>query len=96
MGAARSKEPAIGFTIDVLYMDEFAHIPKNIIEPYYENAFPTVSSLTHSKVIITSTPNGINLFYDLLTAAETTDISKKSRYVPMRVYWHQVPGRDTI
>lgn len=68
--AARSKTPAIGFTIDLLYMDEFAHIPSNIIEPYYTAAYPTVSAIQNSKIIITSTPNGMNLFYKLLTAAE--------------------------
>lgn len=93
----RSKEPAIGFTIDILYMDEFAHIPENILEPYYENAFPTLSSLKDSKIIITSTPKGQNLFYKLLTSAELPEgHPNKNTYNSMRVYWWQIPGRDTI
>lgn len=92
--AARSKTPAIGFTIDLLYMDEFAHIPSNIIEPYYTAAYPTVSALKNSKIIITSTPNGMNLFYKLLTAAERTEGDPlKNNYKALRVYWYQVPGR---
>lgn len=92
--SARSKTPAIGFTIDVLYLDEFAHIPSNIIEPYYTAAFPTVSAVQNSKIIITSTPNGMNLFHKLLTDAERPDGDPlKNNYKPMRVYWHQVPGR---
>ena len=92
--SARSKTPAIGFTIDFLYLDEFAHIPSNIIEPYYTAAFPTVSAIENSKIVITSTPNGMNLFYRLLTDAERPEGDPlKNNYKPMRVYWHQVPGR---
>ena len=92
--SARTKTPAIGFTIDVLYLDEFAHIPSNIIEPYYTAAFPTVSAVQNSKIIITSTPNGMNLFHKLLTDAERPDGDpQKNNYKPMRVYWYQVPGR---
>ncbi len=92
--SARTKTPAIGFTIDLLYLDEFAHIPSNIIEPYYTAAFPTVSAVQNSKIIITSTPNGMNLFHKLLTDAERPDGDPlKNNYKPMRVYWYQVPGR---
>jgi len=92
--SARSKTPAIGFTIDVLYLDEFAHIPSNIIEPYYTAAYPTVSAVQNSKIIITSTPNGMNLFHKLLNDAERPDGDPlKNNYKAMRVYWHQVPGR---
>jgi hypothetical protein len=92
--SARSKTPAIGFTIDVLYLDEFAHIPSNIIEPYYTAAFPTVSAIQNSKIIITSTPNGMNLFHKLLTDAERESGDPlKNNYNAKRVYWYQVPGR---
>jgi hypothetical protein len=92
--SARTKTPAIGFTIDVLYLDEFAHIPSNIIEPYYTAAFPTTAAVQNSKIIITSTPNGMNLFHRLLTDAERPEGDPlKNNYKPMRVYWYQVPGR---
>jgi len=92
--SARSKTPAIGHTIDLLYLDEFAHIPSNIIEPYYTAAFPTVSAVQNSKIIISSTPNGMNLFHKLLTDAERPDGDlQKNNYKPIRVYWYQVPGR---
>lgn len=92
--SARTKTPAIGFTIDVLYLDEFAHIPSNIIEPYYTAAFPVTSAINNSKIIITSTPNGMNLFHKLLVDAERPDGDpQKNNYKAMRVYWHQVPGR---
>ena len=92
--SARSKTPAIGFTIDILYMDEFAHIPSNIIEPYYTAAYPTVSSISNSKIIITSTPNGMNLFHKLLVDAERLPGDpRKNRYNARRVYWYEVTGR---
>lgn len=92
--AARSKTPAIGFTIDFLYLDEFAHIPSNIIEPYYTAAYPTVSAIENSKIIITSTPHGMNMFYRLLMDAERPEGDPlKNSYRAMRVYWYQVPGR---
>ena len=91
--SARSKTPAIGFTIDILYMDEFAHIPSTIIEPYY-TAYPTVSGIDNSKIIITSTPNGMNLFHKLLVNGERLPGDPlKNRYNAKRVYWYEVDGR---
>jgi|TARA_R110002153_G_scaffold6210_5_gene28366 hypothetical protein len=92
--SARSKTPAIGFTIDILYMDEFAHIPSTIIEPYYTAAYPTVSGIDNSKIIITSTPNGMNLFHKLLVNGERLPGDPlKNRYNAKRVYWYEVDGR---
>jgi hypothetical protein len=92
--SARTKTPAIGFTIDLLFLDEFAHIPANIIEPYYTAVYPVTSGIKNSKIIITSTPNGMNLFHKLLVNAERPDGDPlKNNYKAMRVYWHQVDGR---
>lgn len=92
--AARSKAPAIGFAIDFLYLDEFAHIPSNIIIPYYTAVYPTVSAVANSKIIITSTPKGMNLFYKLLTDAERPETDPLStNFKSMRIYWYQVEGR---
>ena len=90
IGQSTTKKAAIGFTIHLLFMDEFAHIPHNFVNTFYENVYPTVSASAQSKVIITSTPNGFNKFYDIYTAAERG----LSEYVPFRVDWWDVPGRD--
>jgi hypothetical protein len=91
---ARTKEPSIGFTIDFLYLDEFAHIPKNIINYYYRAIVPVVSAINNSKIIITSTPNGYNLFHDLWQGANLPEGDpKKNPYKALKVYWYQVPGR---
>jgi hypothetical protein len=91
----RTKEPSIGFTIDLLYLDEFAHIPDNFIRDYYGAIVPVVSSINNSRIIITSTPNGYNMFWELITAAELPDDDPmKNPYKAMRVYWNQVDGRE--
>ena len=90
----RTKEPAIGFTIDLLYLDEFAHIPQNIIEPYYTAVIPILSSVNDSRLIITSTPKGMNLFYKLLIDAELPhDDPNWNGFHALRVYWWQIKGR---
>lgn len=91
----RTKEPSIGFTVDLLYLDEFAHIPDNYIRDYYGAIIPVVSSINNSRIIITSTPNGYNMFWELFTNAELPeDDPNKNPYKAMRVYWNQVPGRE--
>lgn len=91
---ARSKEPSIGFTIDLLYLDEFAKVPDNIIRQFYGSAVPTVSSVENSKIMITSTPEGYNLFWELLTAAELPKEDPRwNKFAAKRVYWWQVKGR---
>ncbi len=91
-GFATTKTSSIGQAADFLYLDEFAHIPENISNKFYKSIFPTVSSIDNSKIIITSTPNGFNLFHKLLTDAEKPE-GEKSSYVAKRVYWWQVPKR---
>lgn len=91
-GFATTKTASIGNTADFLYLDEFAHIPDSIADKFYKSIFPTVSNIENSKIIITSTPNGYNLFHKLLMDAEKPE-SEKSAYVAKRVYWWQVPKR---
>lgn len=91
---AATKTAAVGFTCDLLYMDEMALIPNNIAYDLYRSIFPTISAVQNSKIIVTSTPNGYNLFWQLLSGAEKPDGDPdKNDYKSMRVYWWQVPGR---
>lgn len=85
-----SKSVAIGFSIDVLYCDEFAHIPANFIESFWRSVFPTISSMKNSKIIITSTPNGLNLFWQIWNSA----IKNENDFVPTKILWKQIPGTD--
>ena len=90
MGQATTKTAAIGFTIHLAYMDEFAHIQPSFLEPFYRSVYPTIAASQISKVVITSTPNGRNKFYEIYQGA----VEKKNEYTPIRVDWWQVPGRD--
>jgi hypothetical protein len=90
IGQSTTKKAAIGFTIHLLFMDEFAHIHASFLDTFYENVYPTISSSKVSRVIITSTPNGFNKFYNIYRTA----VQGKSEYAAFRVDWWQVPGRD--
>ena len=85
-----TKTSGIGFTIHFLYMDEFAHINPNFIEAFFRSTYPTVSSSKVSRIIITSTPNGMNKFYEIYQGA----LDGENSFNPIRVDWWQVPGRD--
>lgn len=87
---ATTKTAAIGFTIHLLFADEFAHIHSNFLLPFYRSIYPTLASSQISRIIICSTPNGMNLFYEIYQGA----IEHKNSYFPIRVDWWQVPGRD--
>jgi hypothetical protein len=90
MGQSTTKTAAIGFTIHLAYLDEFAHIHRNFINHFYRSVYPTISSSQISKIIITSTPNGKNKFFEIYNDA----IKKKNEYNPIRVDWWEVPERD--
>ena len=79
-----------GFSVDCLYIDEFAYIKNSKAREFWVNVYPTISSMSSSKVIITSTPNGKNLFFELWQGA----ITGKNRFKPFRVDWWQAPGHD--
>lgn len=77
-----------GKSISLLYLDEFAHVDNDV--EFYESSYPVVTSGTTTKIVITSTPNGLNLFYKLCTEAE----QKKNEYVFDRALWSEHPARD--
>ena len=78
-----------GKTFNVIFLDEFAFVPNNIAEAFFNSTYPTISSGNSTKVIIVSTPNGLNLFYKMWTQA----VEKKSDYIPIEIHWSMVPGR---
>lgn len=78
-----------GKTFNVIFLDEFAFVPNNIAESFFNSTYPTISSGNTTKVIIVSTPNGLNLFYKMWSMA----IEKKSDYIPIEIHWSMVPGR---
>jgi hypothetical protein len=78
-----------GGTYNLIFLDEFAFVPHNMAVEFFTSTYPVISSGQTSKVIIVSTPNGLNLFYKMWTDA----IEKRSTYKTLEVHWSQVPGR---
>ena len=71
-----------------LYIDELGFLPA--AEEFYESVYPTISSSDTSKVIITSTPKGLNFFYKMWVEAERCE----SDYIAYDVKWYEHPDRD--
>lgn len=92
LSSATTASTSIGFTIHKLFLDEFAHIPRNIIEPFWRSVYPTLSSSKLSQCIITSTPNGQNMFYDIYSKSSIG--TQENSFKGMRVDYWQVPEHD--
>ena len=90
VAAATSSSAIRGGSYNLIFLDEFAFVGNNMAEEFFSSVYPTISSGQTTKVIIVSTPNGMNHFYKMWTDA----IEKQSKYVPIEVHWSQVPGRD--
>lgn len=86
MAEATTINSGIGFTFHCVLCDEFAHVPKNILDEFYNNIFPTITA-GKAKFMITSTQKGYNLFYRLYKAAEAGD----NDYKPFKTDWYEVP-----
>ena len=52
-----------GGSFNLIFLDEFAHVPNNIAEEFFSSVYPTITSGQTTKVLMVSTPNGLNLFY---------------------------------
>ena len=90
LAASTSSSAIRGGTYNMILLDEFAFVPKHIAEEFFSSVYPTISSGVTTKVIIVSTPCGMNHFYKLWNDAQ----DKKNLYAPFEVQWNEVPGRD--
>jgi len=90
IAASTSSSAIRGGSFNVIFLDEFAYVPNNIAEQFFSSVYPTISSGQSSKVMIVSTPHGMNMFYKLWNDAE----HKRNSFVPVEVHWSEVPGRD--
>mgnify|MGYP003624576136 FL=1 len=89
VAAATSGSSIRGMSVNLLYLDEFAFVED--AATFYTSTYPVVSSGKDTKVIITSTANGIgNMYHKLWEGA----VQKTNQYIPFRVDWWDVPGRD--
>ncbi len=90
LASATSSSAIRGGSFNLVYLDEFAFVDNNMQEDFFASVYPTISSGKTSKVLITSTPNGLNMFYKIWTDSE----EGKNDYKRIDVHWSQVPGRD--
>ena len=90
VAASTSSSAVRGNSFNIIFLDEFAFIPNHIAEQFFSSVYPTISSGKTTKVIIISTPNGMNMFYKLWHDAERG----RNGYRPLEVHWSAVPGRD--
>ena len=91
MASSTSASAVRGGSYNIIFLDEFAYVPSNVAEQFFSSVYPTISSGTTSKVMIVSTPHGMNMFYKMWTDAE----NDRNSYVPIEVHWSEVPGRDS-
>ena len=92
LAASTSASAIRGGSYNIIFLDEFAYVPSTVSEEFFSSVYPTISSGKTTKVMIVSTPHGMNQFYKLWTDAE----SGKNDYVPIEVHWSEVPGRDEV
>lgn len=90
VASATSSSAIRGGSYNLILLDEFAFIPPGIAEDFFSSAYPTISSGQTTKVVIVSTPKGLNMFYKLWVEAE----EKRNEFVPIEVHWSDIPGRD--
>jgi len=92
IASSTSSSAARSGSFNIVFLDEFAFVPGNIATDFFTSVYPVITAGTKTKIIIVSTPNGMNLFYKIWTDA----VNKKNNYVPFEVHWSMVPGRDDI
>ena len=90
LASSTSASAVRGGSYNIIFLDEFAYVPSNVAEQFFSSVYPTISSGKTTKVIIVSTPHGMNMFYKLWTDAE----EERNGYIPIEVHWSEVPGRD--
>jgi hypothetical protein len=92
LAASTSASAVRGMSFNILFLDEFAFVPNHIADSFFASVYPTITSGKSTKVIIVSTPHGMNHFYRMWHDAE----KGKNEYVPTDVHWSEVPGRDDV
>ncbi len=90
LASATSSSAVRGQSYNLVYLDEFAFVPRNVQDAFFASVFPTITSGSSSKLLITSTPNGMNLFYKIWMDS----VNGNNDYARVDVHWSDVPGRD--
>jgi hypothetical protein len=90
IASSTSASAVRGGSFNMIFLDEFAFVPQGVAEEFFSSVYPTITSGQSTKVLIISTPKGLNMFYKFWNDA----VNNRNEYVPIEVHWSQVPGRD--
>ena len=91
IAASTSASAVRGMSFNIIFLDEFAFVQNHLADDFFASVYPTISSGKSTKVIIVSTPHGMNHFYRMWHDAERG----QNEYTPTEVHWSEVPGRDS-
>lgn len=90
IASSTSSSAARSGSFNIVFLDEFAFVPTNIAYEFFTSVYPVITAGTNTKILIVSTPNGMNLFYKIWMDA----INKRNNYKPFEIHWSMIPGRD--
>lgn len=90
IATSSSGSAARGMSFSLLFLDEFAFVPPNDAEDFFRSVYPTISSGADTKMIVVSTPKGMNHFYKMWMEAK----ERRSNFNPIEINWWDVPGRN--
>jgi hypothetical protein len=90
IASSTSSSAARSGSFNIVFLDEFAFVPTNIAYEFFTSVYPVITAGTNTKILIVSTPNGMNLFYKIWMDA----INKRNNYTPFEIHWSMIPGRD--
>ena len=91
IAASTSASAVRGMSFNIIFLDEFAFVQNHLADDFFASVYPTISSGKSTKVIIVSTPHGMNHFYRMWHDAERG----QNEDVATEVHWSEVPGRDS-
>lgn len=87
---------ARGDVYNMIMLDEFAFVAAHVADEFLKSVIPTVASGKDTKVVITSTPKGLNMFYKVWEGAVQNTVAPPNNFIPIAVEWNDVPGRDEV
>lgn len=90
IATSSSGSAARGMSFSLIFLDEFAFVPPHDAEDFFRSVYPTIASGSDTKMIVVSTPKGMNHFYKMWMEAQ----EGRSSFKPIEINWWDVPGRD--
>jgi len=92
MASSTSASAIRGGSYNAIFLDEYGHVPAGVAEEFFSSVYPTITSGQSTKVMMVSTPHGLNMFYNFWKNANRKEGEEgKNEYIPIEVHWSQVP-----